>query len=174
MFTNDDDLAQLIKSIKVHGKGDGKYDNVRIGVNSRLDTIQAAILKVKLKAFLEHELEDVNRIYKLYTEKLNKVVETPVIPEGYVSSFAQYTIKLKNKEERDSLQAKLKEQGIPSMIYYVKPMHKQGAFSDLMFDEADFQTTNELANIVLSLPMHPYLGEGDVVLVCDAIEKFFA
>ena len=174
VFTNDDDLAQLIKSIKVHGKGDGKYDNVRIGVNSRLDTIQAAILKVKLKAFLEHELEDVNRIYKLYTEKLNKVVETPVIPEGYVSSFAQYTIKLKNKEERDSLQAKLKEQGIPSMIYYVKPMHKQGAFSDLRFDEADFQTTNELANIVLSLPMHPYLGEGDVVLVCDAIEKFFA
>lgn len=171
VFTNDNSLAHLIRSLKVHGKGDDKYDNVRIGVNSRLDTIQAAILKVKLKGFIEHELDDVNRIYELYTERLNEVVETPLIPMGYVSSFAQYTIKLKSKDERDSLQAKLKDHSIPSMIYYVKPMHKQGAFSNLKFDEADFEVTNELIDTVLSLPMHPYLSEEDVSRVCEVIKS---
>ena len=172
IFTNDDELAKLLGSLKVHGKGEDKYDNVRIGVNSRLDTIQAAILNVKLTAFIEHELDDVNRVYRLYTEKLKEFVETPVIPEGYVSSFAQYTIKLKNKEERDNLQAKLKENDIPSMIYYVKPMHKQGAFSDLELDESDFEVTNELCNTVLSLPMHPYLSEEDIDNVSEVIVNY--
>lgn len=167
IFTNDDELAELLNSLKVHGKGDNKYDNVRIGVNSRLDSIQAAVLNVKLTAFIEHELEDVNRVYKLYTEKIKGVVETPVIPDGYVSSFAQYTIKLKNKEERDALQTKLKEQGIPSMVYYVKPMHKQVGFAQNSYDENDFEVTNKLCDIVLSLPMHPYLNEDDV----DKISK---
>ncbi|TEB08203.1 UDP-2-acetamido-2-deoxy-3-oxo-D-glucuronate aminotransferase [Pelotomaculum schinkii] len=172
VFTNNDKLAQLIKSLKVHGKGDNKYDNVRIGVNSRLDTIQAAILKVKLKAFIDHELEDVNRIYRLYNERLKGVVEIPVIPDGFYSSFAQYTIKLKDKEQRDGLQTRLKEQGIPSMIYYIKPMHKQGAFADLEFDENNYEVTNELCDVVLSLPMHPYLSEEDVDAVCDAIKAY--
>jgi UDP-2-acetamido-2-deoxy-ribo-hexuluronate aminotransferase len=123
IFTNDDELAQLLNSLKVHGKGSDKYDNVRIGVNSRLDTVQAAVLQVKLKAFIDHELEDVNRVYRLYNERLNGVVEIPSIPEGFYSSFAQYTTKLENLEQRDGLQAKLKENGIPSMIYYPKPMH---------------------------------------------------
>jgi UDP-2-acetamido-2-deoxy-ribo-hexuluronate aminotransferase len=172
IFTNDDELAELLNSLKVHGKGDNKYDNVRIGVNSRLDSIQAAVLNVKLTAFIEHELEDVNRVYRLYTEKLKGIVETPVIPEGYVSSFAQYTIKLKNKEERDALQAKLKEEGIPSMIYYVKPMHKQGAFAECKYNDSDFEVTNELCEKVLSLPMHPYLSEKDVDLVVKVIEDY--
>jgi UDP-2-acetamido-2-deoxy-ribo-hexuluronate aminotransferase len=172
IFTNDDQLAELLSSYKVHGKGENKYDNVRIGVNSRLDTIQAAVLNVKLTAFIEHELEDVNQVYKWYNERLKGIVEIPIVPEGYGSSFAQYTIKLKNKEERDTLQAKLKEQGIPSMIYYVKPMHRQGAFADLEFDEADFAVTNELCDIVLSLPMHPYLEEKDVNKITDAIWNF--
>ena len=172
IFTNDDELAELLRSYKVHGKGENKYDNIRIGVNSRLDTIQAAILNVKLTAFIDHELDDVNRIYKLYTEKLRDVVETPIIPEGYVSSFAQYTIKLKNKEERDGLQAKLKAEGIPSMIYYIKPMHKQGAFSHLEVDEKDFEFTNELCDIVLSLPMHPYLSDKDIERVCEVIKSY--
>lgn len=172
VFTNNDELAQLIKSLKVHGKGDNKYDNVRIGINSRLDTIQAAVLKVKLKAFISHELEDVNRVYRLYNERLSGVVETPVIPDGFYSSFAQYTIKLKDKEQRYSLQATLKEQGIPSMIYYIKPMHKQGAFANLEFDENDFEVTNELSDIVLSLPMHPYLTEEDVKAVCKVIKSY--
>lgn len=169
IFTNDDHLAMLLNSYKVHGKGENKYDNIRIGVNSRLDTIQAAILNVKLTAFINHELEDVNRIYEWYTERLKDVVETPFIPEGYRSSFAQYTIKLRNREERDALQAKLKEAGIPTMIYYVKPMHKQGAFSGLEFNDEDFSVTNELCDIVLSLPMHPYLTEEVVHKVCQMI-----
>lgn len=169
VFTNDDGIAKLLKSYSVHGKGDDKYDNVRLGMNSRLDTIQAAVLKVKLQAFIDHELEDVNRVYQLYNEKLKDIVEVPVIPEGFYSSFAQYTIKLKCKEQRDELQAKLKEQGIPSMIYYTKPMHKQGAFADLEFDENDFEVTNELCDVVLSLPMHPYLTKEQITKIVECI-----
>ena len=172
IFTNDDELAKLLNSFKVHGKGEDKYDNVRIGVNSRLDSIQAAVLNVKLTAFIEHELEDVNRIYKLYNEKLKDIVETPFIPQGYVSSFAQYTIKLKNKEQRDKLQGYLKDKDIPSMIYYVKPMHKQEAFADYIYDEDDFEITNELCDTVLSLPMHPYLSENDINKVVEHILDF--
>lgn len=171
VFTNDDDTAKLIKSLSVHGKGKSKYDNVRLGLNSRLDTIQAAILKVKLQAFIKHELEDVNKVYQLYNAKLKGIVKIPVIPDGFYSSFAQYTIKLKNKNQRDKLQAKLKEKGIPSMIYYIKPMHKQGAFNDREFDESEFIVTNELCDTVLSLPMHPYMSLDDVNFVCDIIKE---
>ncbi len=173
IFTNDDELATLLGSLKVHGKGDDKYDNVRIGVNSRLDTIQAAILGVKLTAFIEHELDDVNRVYKLYTERLKGIVETPIIPEGYISSFAQYTIKLKSIGERNKLQSYLKENGVPSMIYYIKPMHKQGAFSGISYKEEELKVTNNLSDTVLSLPMHPYLIESEIDEVCDLIKNFF-
>lgn len=169
VFTNDDDLAELLSSLKVHGKGENKYDNIRIGVNSRLDSIQAAVLNVKLTAFIDHELDAVNKVYSLYTEKLAGVVETPLIPDGYMSSFAQYTIKLNSKEQRDALQAKLKEEGIPSMVYYVKPMHRQDAFAEYGYDDKDFIVTNELCDTVLSLPMHPYLSEEDVLKVTDLI-----
>jgi UDP-2-acetamido-2-deoxy-ribo-hexuluronate aminotransferase len=172
IFTDDDELASLLKSLRIHGKGDDKYDNLRIGVNSRLDTIQAAILKVKLKAFINHELKDVNQVYKLYSEGLTGFVETPVIPQGYYSSFAQYTIKLKDKKQRDGLQAELKGHGIPSMIYYVKPMHKQGAFSYLEFDESDFKITNELCNNVLSLPIHSYITTEMINEVISIIKKY--
>ncbi|PXW92003.1 dTDP-4-amino-4,6-dideoxygalactose transaminase [Streptohalobacillus salinus] len=172
IFTNDDKLAELLNSLKVHGKGVNKYDNVRIGVNSRLDAIQASVLNVKLTAFIEHELEDVNRVYRLYNEKLEGIVEIPVIPEGYVSSFAQYTIKLKNKEERDGLQVNLKEKGIPCMAYYTKPMHRQSAFSEYEYDNNDFEMTNKLCETVLSLPMHPYLFEADVNKVVTEIKNY--
>lgn len=173
IFTNDDELAELLNSLKVHGKGNNKYDNVRVGVNSRLDSIQAAILNVKLTAFIDHELDDVNRVYKLYTNGLKGIVNTPVIPEGYVSSFAQYTIKLKDKEERNALQSKLKEEGIPSMVYYVKPMHKQSAFNEYEYDDIEYEVTNELCDTVLSLPMHPYLNEDDLKKVIKIIECHF-
>ncbi|MER2010127.1 DegT/DnrJ/EryC1/StrS family aminotransferase [Psychrobacillus sp. FSL W7-1457] len=172
IFTDDDILAELLRSLKVHGKGSNKYDNVRIGVNSRLDTIQAAILQVKLKAFANHEVTDVNRVAGHYNERLKDIVEIPYMPEGYISSFAQYTIKLKNKAERDNLQRKLKEENIPSMVYYVKPMHKQEAFSDLGYAENDCPVTNELCDIVLSLPMHPYLSEEEIEQVCKVIKEF--
>ena len=169
IFTNDEKLAEALQSLKVHGKGLDKYDNIRIGVNSRLDTIQAAILLVKLDAFIEHELEDVNRVYRWYTKRLKGIVETPVIPETYVSSFAQYTIKLKSKAERDKLQRELRADDIPAIIYYIKPMHKQTAFAALAYDDNDFEVTNELSEIVLSLPMHPYLREDEVAKVCAKI-----
>lgn len=172
IFTNDDELTKLLNSLKVHGKGENKYDNVRIGVNSRLDTIQAAILKVKLKAFINHELEDVNRINGLYNDRLKGVVKTPYIPEGYYSSFAQYTITLESKEQREGIQEKLNEQGIPSMVYYTKPMHKQQAFAYLEVSDNDFETTNSLCDTVLSLPMHPYLLEEEIDKVCEVIKNY--
>ncbi|MDN4495142.1 DegT/DnrJ/EryC1/StrS family aminotransferase [Ureibacillus aquaedulcis] len=172
IFTNDDNLARLLNSLKIHGKGEDKYDNVRIGINSRLDTIQAAVLIIKLRAFVNHELGDVNQLYKLYTDRLNGVVETPFIPEGFYSSFAQYTIKLKNKEQRNGLQAHLKEYGIPSMIYYVKPMHRQGAFSNLEHYDKSFIVTNSLCDTVLSLPMHPYLTIDEINEVSDVIIQY--
>lgn len=172
IFTNDDELTELLNSLKVHGKGEDKYDNVRIGINSRLDTIQAAILKVKLKAFIDHELEDVNRVNRLYNERLKGLVKTPYIPEGYYSSFAQYTITLESKEQRDGIQEKLNEQGIPSIVYYVKPMHKQQAFAYLEVSDRDFETTNSLCDTVLSLPMHPYLLEEEVDKVCEVIKNY--
>lgn len=171
IFTDSDDLAELLQSLKIHGKGKHKYDNVRIGVNSRLDTIQAAVLQVKLKAFIHHELEDVNLIFKLYNETLNGIVQTPVIPKGYNSSFAQYTIKLNNKEQRDSLQMYLEKNGIPSGVYYIKPMHKQSAFSYLKYDDNDFEVANSLCETVLSLPIHPYMGKADVERISNLIKQ---
>ena len=116
IFTNDDEVAEYLKSIRVHGKGSFKYDNVRIGWNSRLDTIQAAILQVKLKAFKEYELDAVNKVADQYTELLKDIVKTPVVPSKMYSSWAQYTLQLDSEEERDALQAYLKDQGIPTMI----------------------------------------------------------
>ena len=172
IFTDDDALAELLSSIKVHGKGEDKYDNVRIGVNSRLDTLQAAILNVKLDAFIKHELDDVQRVYNQYTERLKDVVVTPVIPKGYTSSFAQYTIQLKDKKTRDGLQQYLKEQGIPTIVYYTKAMHKQGAFAHLPYEERDFPVTNRLCETVLSLPMHPYLTLDQIKEITDHIKNY--
>lgn len=161
IFTNDGDLAEELKSIRVHGKGTSRYDNVRIGLNSRLDTIQAAILQVKLKAFIDYELEQVNQIANLYTEKLKGIVKIPIIPEGYYSSWAQYTIKLENQEQRDILQESLKRTGIPTMIYYPKPLHQQSAFAGKHIYEEDFWVSNSLCGKVLSIPIHSYLVEED-------------
>lgn len=175
IFTDDDELAMKMQSIKVHGKGKMKYDNVRIGLNSRLDSIQAAILQVKFKAFKEYEVNDVNKAAKKYDElikeKLGDKIITPFIPKGYLSSWAQYTIQLKDKETRDSLQAALKEEGIPSMVYYPKPMHKQEAFEIKGEYEFNTEATDALCDTVLSLPIHPYIGEDDIKTVVSAIEK---
>ncbi len=131
VFTDDDEMADILESIRVHGKGEMKYDNVRIGLNSRLDTIQAAILSIKLKAFDQYELVDVNKVAEKYTKELSAFkgkVKTPVIPESFYSSWAQYTIQLEDIFTRDKLQSELKAAGIPSMIYYPKPMHSTGGF----------------------------------------------
>lgn len=171
VFTNDDEMADYMRSIRVHGKSPAdKYDNLRIGLNSRLDTIQAAVLKVKFQAFKDHELESVNRAAKLYDEYLGNVVKTPVVPEGFYSSWAQYTLILDSKEQRTHLQKELKEQGIPTMVYYPKPMHLQGAFADLGYEKGDFPVAESLCERVLSLPMHPYLNEEDIRFVANAVK----
>lgn len=171
IFTDDDELASVIRSLAVHGKGEDKYDNVRIGLNSRLDTLQAAILQVKFQAFTDYELDNVNRAAAFYTENLQGLVNTPVVPEGYYSCWAQYTIQLENKEQRDRLQEELKKTGIPAMIYYAKPMHRQTAFADMVFNEEDFPVCNDLCDRVLSLPIHPYLIGEDQAKVVEMVRK---
>lgn len=176
LFTDNDEWAELMRSIRVHGKGTMKYDNVRIGLNSRLDTIQAAILSVKLKAFKEYEVEAVNKAAEQYTALLKDTVTVPVVPEGFYSSWAQYTIQLKDREQRDKLQQILKDNGIPSMIYYPKPMHKQLAFGLATADGAcdygfDCSTTESLCDTVLSLPMHPYLKEEEIGKVAEVVKE---
>lgn len=172
VFTNDDAVADYITSAKFHGKGNDKYDNIRIGMNSRLDTIQAAILKPKLEAFKNYELDAVNRAYHLYTEKLSNIVKTPTIPQDFYSSFAQYTIILKNKQQRENLKEYLKNHGIPAMVYYPKPMHLQSAFQNLGYRQGDFPVAENLCDCVLSLPMHPYLEEKEIDFVANKVKQF--
>ena len=175
VFTDNDEWAALIESYRVHGKGTFKYDNVRIGMNSRLDTVQAAVLQVKLKAFTEYELDAVNAAADKYTALLKDVVDTPVIPQGFRSSWAQYTIRLKDTAQRDALQASLKAAGIPSMVYYPKPMHLQTAFraeQTLSFRAEPRNlcpVATSLCGCVLSLPMHPYITDEDITTVANAI-----
>ena len=171
VFTDDDEIASYLESIRVHGKGSHKYENVRIGWNSRLDTLQAAVLLPKLKAFQEYERDRVNEIAKGYTEQLERIVKTPIIPEGYYSSWAQYTIQLKNKEERDGLQNYLKEKGIPTMVYYPIPMHQQKAFEGLRLYQ-EYLVTERLCQTVLSLPMHPYMEEEEQTYIIDTMKEF--
>jgi len=155
VFTNDDDLAALIRSLRVHGKGADKYDNVRIGLNSRLDTIQAAILIEKLNNF-PWELEQRQKVSELYNEKLADQFHIPVVPEGYLSSWAQYTVQAK-AGTRESHMAAYKDKGVPTMVYYGTNMHEQTAFKGLGYKSGDFPTAEKASKSVFSLPMHPYL-----------------
>ena len=169
IFTNNDAWAALMESYHIHGKGSDRYDNIRIGMNSRLDSIQAAILLVKLKAFKDYELKDVNRVAERYTEKLKDIVKTPIVPEGYYSSWAQYTIQLESKEARNGMQEALKAQGIPTAIYYPIPMHRQTAFNYLNINDNLCPVSDQLADTVISLPIHPYLSEEEQDKVCCAV-----
>jgi len=160
VFTNNDDYANLLRSFRVHGKGNDKYDNVRIGMNSRLDTIQAAILIEKLKEF-PTELANRNRTAKLYESITSKNIVLPSVPENYVSSWAQYTLKVDN---RDSLIAALKDEGIPSVVYYSKCMHQQTAFHSVNLYPSELDVSENLSEIVLSLPMHGYNIDVDKIV----------
>jgi len=173
IFTDDDETAEYLYSIAVHGKGTYKYDNVRIGWNSRLDTIQAAVLKVKLDAFERYELSDINAVADKYTKLFGDIVTLPVVPEGFYSSWAQYTLQLENKEKRDELQKRLKESGIPSMVYYPKPMHEQTAFAGVK-KYVDCPVTVRLCDTVLSVPMHPYLTDEDIQKVVSEVKKYLS
>ncbi|MBQ2971223.1 MAG: DegT/DnrJ/EryC1/StrS family aminotransferase [Ruminococcus sp.] len=174
VFTDNDEWAELIRSFAVHGKnGSDKYDNCRIGMNSRLDTIQAAVLIPKLQAFADYELVNVNKAAQLYSKKLaDSGLVLPYVPNGYVSSWAQYTVQLPDNTDRDKLIVYLKENGVPSMVYYARPMHKQGAFENTRSAVAECGITERLCGTVLSLPMHPYLESEDIEKVCNCILEF--
>lgn len=169
IFTDNKEYYDLMCSLAVHGKGSYKYDNVRIGYNSRLDTVQAAILLEKLKAFEDYELANRNVVAKKYTELLKGKYVTPLVPKGFESSWAQYTLILKNTEERDKVQYALKVKGIPTMIYYPIAMHNQTAFKGYDFNLNDLNNSSNLAGRVLSIPMHPYLEDGDIEYICNAL-----
>ncbi len=182
IFTDNDEWADLIRSLCVHGKDTGnpddpnaKYNNIRLGMNSRLDTVQAAVLLPKFKAFKEYELDDANRAAVRYTEALaDSSLKLPVVKEGFVSSWAQYTVQLPEGIDRSAVQAALKAEGIPSMIYYMKPMHTQGAFAGTDSAAADCPVTEKLCRTVLSLPMHPYLTKEDVETVVSVLKAALA
>lgn len=169
IFTDNDEYYALMSSLAVHGKGSYKYDNVRIGYNSRLDTIQAAILLPKLHAFDNYELRDRNKIAEKYKQLLEKEFITPYVPQGFISSWAQYTIILDNLEQRERIQARLKEKGIPTMIYYPIPMHKQTAFSGYNFNVDDLKEAENLCDRVLSIPMHPYLDNETIEFIANSL-----
>lgn len=158
LFTDEEELAHLLDSLRVHGKGADKYDNARIGVNSRLDTLQAAILSVKLSVYAD-EIDARNRIADRYTNQLSGLVETQVIPQGYRSVWAQYTLTLDSSEQRKSVQAALSAEGLPSVVYYPNPLHLQTIYRDYPRDPQGLAVAEDLSERVLSLPMHPYLEE---------------
>jgi len=160
-FTNDDTAAEIMDSIRVHGKGNHKYENVRIGINGRLDTLQAAILLAKFGIFPE-EIELRQKVAAGYTRTLQELsVIPPYIPAGYKSAWAQYSILAKNEKHRSTLQAKLKDAGVPTAIYYPKPLHLQTAFAYLGYRQGNFPISEDCASRIFSLPMHPYLPGED-------------
>ncbi|MBE5951274.1 MAG: DegT/DnrJ/EryC1/StrS family aminotransferase [Lachnospiraceae bacterium] len=172
IFTEDEEVDARLRSLRAQGKSPtDKYDNREIGMNSRLDTLQAAILLPKLKAFIDYELDAVNNVAKWYTERLSGTFVTPYVPEGYYSSWAQYTLMLECSAQREEIQRKLKEHDIPSMIYYPRGLHQQEAYHVMQLSDEDFPNTVAATKRVLSLPMHPYLDEETVEFVVNAIIK---
>lgn len=165
IFTNNDEDFEIFNSIRLHGKGSQKYDNVRIGFNSRLDTIQAAILIEKLKLFPD-EVKQRNKVANLYSAFLSGCVKTPQIESNVISSWAQYTIQ---SDKRDELQIALKEKNIPSIIYYPIPLHKQIGYKHYPRVSSNLLTSEKLSTSVLSLPMHPYLTEDKIKYITSSI-----
>ena len=158
IFTDDDELAETLRSIRVHGQGSDKYDNVRLGLTGRLDTMQAAVLIEKLKIF-DDEIAARNAVAERYARGLGNVVTVPRLATGCTSVWAQYTIRLPKGTDRDGFAAALKAQGIPTAIYYTKSMHQQTAYRDFPVADGGLPVSEQLSDDVISLPMHAYLDE---------------
>jgi len=171
-FTDDDRLAEIMQSVRVHGKGHHKYDNTRIGLNGRLDTLQAGILLAKFDIFPE-EIELRQAVAARYTDLLERCsgLIQPAIPQGYKSAWAQYSILAKDSAQRTAIQSKLKDVQIPTAVYYPKPLHRQSAFSDLNYKNGDFPVSEDCADRIFSLPMHPYLSEEDQLKIVNSIDS---
>ena len=170
IFTDDDDLAELIKSIRVHGQGSDKYDNVRIGVNGRLDSIQAAVLLSKLAIF-DSEVEARNRVANAYSERLSDVLAVPAVTNGKLSVWAQYTLVAKDADERTAIIDACKAAGVPTAVYYPIPIHLSTAYKSLGYKLGDLPVCEDLANRVFSIPMHPYLQESDIEQIVAAVKE---
>jgi dTDP-4-amino-4,6-dideoxygalactose transaminase len=169
VMTDDDKLADLMRSIRMHGQGSDRYDNVRIGLASRLDTIQAAVLSEKLKIFPE-EIEARDRVARRYAEGLRDVVTVPTVPAGMTSVWAQYTIRLK-PGAREAFAAALKAEGIPTAIYYPIPLHKQQAYKQYPVGKGGVAVSEAVAHEVISLPMHAYLDEATQDRIIDGVRR---
>ena len=168
IFTDDDELAETLRSIRVHGQGSDKYDNVRLGLTGRLDTMQAAILIEKLKIF-EDEIAARNEVAERYARGLGNVVTVPRLASGCTSVWAQYTIRLPKGTNRDGFAAALKAQGIPTAIYYTKSMHQQTAYREFPVADGGLPASERLSDDVISLPMHAYLDEATQQRVIEAV-----
>ena len=158
VFLDDDETVAVLRSLRVHGQGTDKYDNVRIGMNARLDTVQAAVLIEKLRIFAE-EIEARQKIADRYSTALRDLVLVPELPDGLTSVWAQYTVRLPPGRDRDQVAAELKSRGVPTAVYYVKPLHRQTAYRDYPVAGNGLPVSERLSDEVLSLPMHPYLAE---------------
>ena len=171
-FTDNENLYETIQSLRVHGKGTHKYDNVRIGMNGRMDTLQAAVLLAKFDIFPE-EIELRQQVARQYTRLLNQqaVVQAPMVPEEMKSAWAQYSVLAKDETHRTQLQSTLKEAGIPTAIYYPKPLHLQTAFKSLGYKEGDFPISEDFSNRIFSLPMHPYLSNSDQEIIAKILSS---
>lgn len=165
IFTNNKEIAKQLLSLRVHGKGTNKHDNIRIGINGRLDTLQAGILLAKMETFPE-EFEKRQFIANQYSERLGEVVQTPFVPKNYKSAWAQYSIL---SDERELLMQKLKNAGIPTTIYYPKPLHLQTAFSFLGYNQGSMPISERISGKIFSLPMHPYLKYEDQDFIIKTI-----
>lgn len=173
IFTDDDEMDKSLRSLRAQGRSpEDKYDNRAIGMNSRLDTLQAAILLPKFKAFVETELDAVNRVARWYTDRLSGLVKTPVVRDGFYSSWAQYTILFENEKQRNELQKALKAKGIPSMVYYPRGLHQQSAYAQYEWPDEWYPNTIDATRRVLSLPMHPYLEKETVEYICDTLKDY--
>jgi UDP-2-acetamido-2-deoxy-ribo-hexuluronate aminotransferase len=170
IFTNDKNLYDTLLSIRVHGQGIDKYNNVRIGINGRLDTIQAAVLLAKLTVF-EKEVEQRNSVAKKYSSLLKNFLRVPFVPKGSLSVWAQYSLLADSSAHREKIMNHLKSQNIPTVIYYPKPLHLQTAFENLNYKIGDFPITEAAADTIFSLPMHPYLKDEDIELICLKIKE---
>ena len=170
VFTDDDELDKLFRSLCVHGKGPGgKYDNIRVGINSRLDNLQAAILLPKLKALGNYELDARQAVAGRYSAAFAGKFVTPFVAEGCVSAWAQYALLAKDTVQRDKIVAYLTEKGIPSMIYYPKPQHALPVFKNEPRYGEEFRNANDYCARTFSLPMHPYLTEAEQIEVINAV-----
>jgi UDP-2-acetamido-2-deoxy-ribo-hexuluronate aminotransferase len=187
VFTDDDSLAEVLKSIRIHGKGQDKYDNIRIGINGRLDTLQAAILLPKLEIFPE-EVQARQKAAERYSELFSALTNdqrpatnnyppatsdqrltTPFVPNGLTSAWAQYSILLAGNKQRSDLQKHLSDSGIPTAIYYPRSLHLQTAYAWFGYQRGDFPVSEDVSERILSLPMGPYAKEEDQVRVVKAV-----